>query len=332
MPSVLRVRDLVTSFATGAGRLRAVDGVSFEVAEGQTLAVVGESGSGKSVTALSVLGIVPEPGRVESGEVWLRDVNLRELPESQLQHIRGRDIAMIFQDPMASLNPIYSVGAQVAEAVRIHRGVSRKAAHDRACELLGLVGIPSPRDRARAYPHQLSGGMRQRVMIAMALSCEPAVLLADEPTTALDVTIQAQILDLLQGLQDEFGMAIVFITHDLGVVADFADTALVMYAGQVVEAATVPELFSSPGHPYTRGLLSSLPKRRVSAGKHLPTIPGTVPSLLHLPPGCRFSDRCDVRAAQPAGYERCEEEEPELVARDGDDGGRVRYSRCHFGG
>ncbi len=331
MQPLLSVRHLVTSFKTDAGKVRAVDDVSFDVEAGKTLAVVGESGCGKSVTALSLMRLVPTPpGEIESGEVRLRGQNLLDFPEPKMRAIRGRDVAMIFQEPMTSLNPVYTVGSQIREAIRIHQDVSRREAQARAVELLNLVGIPSPAERARSYPHQLSGGMRQRVMIAMALSCNPVLLLADEPTTALDVTIQAQILDLLRKLQDELHMGILFITHDLGIVAEFAHDVVVMYAGRVVETATVSQLFAGPLHPYTSGLLKSLPPTQTSAehaevgDRRLPTIEGMVPSLLDLPKGCRFADRCDLRASKPEGYERCDEVEPEL-RQIGD-----RKARCHY--
>jgi peptide/nickel transport system ATP-binding protein len=334
MEPLLSVRHLVTSFKTDAGVVRAVDDVSFDVEAGKTLAVVGESGCGKSVTALSLMRLVPSPpGEIESGEVLLNGKNLLDLPDSAMRAIRGREVAMIFQEPMTSLNPVYTVGSQIREAIRIHQDMSRREAHARAIELLDLVGIPSPAERAATYPHQLSGGMRQRVMIAMALSCNPALLLADEPTTALDVTIQAQILDLLRKLQSELRMGIVFITHDLGVVAEFAHDVVVMYAGRVVETASVRELLARPLHPYTQGLLKSLPPARSSstragaaglADRRLPTIEGMVPNLLHLPKGCRFADRCALRATEPEGYERCDEVEPELEQIG------TRQSRCYY--
>lgn len=331
MEPLLSVRHLVTSFKTDAGVVRAVDDVSFDVEAGKTLAVVGESGCGKSVTALSLMRLVPSPpGTIESGKVLLGGQDLLAIPESKMRAVRGRDVAMVFQEPMTSLNPVYTVGSQIREAIRIHQDMSRRDAQARALELLDLVGIPSPAERAQSYPHQLSGGMRQRVMIAMALSCNPVLLLADEPTTALDVTIQAQILDLLRKLQDELRMGIVFITHDLGIVAEFAHDVVVMYAGRVVEIASVSELFARPLHPYTRGLLKSLPPTQLSVSRgevrdrHLPTIEGMVPSLLDLPRGCRFADRCALRASKPEGYERCDEIEPELEEIG------TRIARCHF--
>ncbi len=331
--ALLRVRHLTTRFRTDAGVLRAVDDVSLEVYAGKTLALVGESGSGKSVTALSLMRLVPSPpGEIEAGEVLLDGRDLMKLTERELRDVRGRELAMVFQEPMTSLNPVYTVGSQVAEALRIHERVSARAARERAVELLELVGIPSPGERAGAYPHELSGGMRQRVMTAMALSCSPKVLIADEPTTALDVTIQAQILDLFARLQRELGMGILFITHDLGVVAEFASQVAVMYAGRVVERAAVEELFEAPAHPYTSALLASLPtlSDAASGERRLPVIEGVVPSLLALPRGCRFADRCAFRRTEPggaAGLRRCDEEEPELTALAGRG---ERSSRCHF--
>jgi oligopeptide/dipeptide ABC transporter ATP-binding protein len=327
---VLRVRALCTTFATDEGEVRAVDGVSFDVLPGRTLCLVGESGCGKSVTALSVMGLLPrESAFVESGSIELsgregappRD--LTKLDERALAAIRGRELAMIFQDPTSSLNPVYTVGAQLEEGLRAHLHLSRDAARARAAELLAKVGIPSPRERLDAYPHQLSGGMRQRVMIAMAIACSPRVLLADEPTTALDVTIQAQVLELLRTLRDETGMGVLLITHDLGVVAEVADEVAVMYAGRIVETAPVRALFRAPRHPYTKGLHRSIPSRALRPGAseeerarlRLPTIAGTVPSLGRWPAGCRFQDRCDeVR-------DRCRRETPPL--RDAGQGTRV---------
>jgi len=309
--ALLSVQNLTTAFHTDRGVLRAVHDVSFEVEKGKTLAVVGESGCGKSVTALSIMRLVPSPpGAIEGGKILLSDKNLLELPERDMRRVRGDRISMIFQEPMTSLNPVYTVGAQIVEAIRIHQKASRSAARAKAIEMLELVGIPSPRDRVDSYPHQLSGGMRQRVMIAMALACNPELLIADEPTTALDVTIQAQILDLLRRLQGELGMSILFITHDLGVVAEFASRVAVMYAGRVVETASVPPLDSSK--------LGGGPRR-------LPTIEGVVPDLLALPGGCRFAERCTLRASEPPGAERCTEEEPELR-----DFGQGRSVRCHL--
>ncbi len=319
--TLLSVRDLVTSFRSDVGMVRAVDGVSFDVPEGTTLGIVGESGCGKSVTALSILRLVPSPpGEITSGSIRLRGQSLLDLPEPQMRAIRGNEISMIFQEPMTSLNPVYTVGAQIVEAVRLHQKKSRSEARQRAVEMMRLVGIASPETNVDAYPHQLSGGMRQRVMIAMALACEPSLLIADEPTTALDVTIQAQILELLRKLQRELKMSVILITHDLGVVAEYTEHVLVMYAGRVVESAAVIDLFAHPRHPYTRGLLESLPRPReagVEKPRRLKTIEGMVPDLRHMPKGCRFADRC------PMVISKCTEVEPELR----DVGGRL--SRCH---
>jgi oligopeptide/dipeptide ABC transporter ATP-binding protein len=291
---MLSVQNLRTSFYTDEGVAAAVDDVTFDIKPGETLGVVGESGCGKSVTALSIMRLIASPrGRIEGGKILFQGKNLLESSEKEMKKIRGNRISMIFQEPMTSLNPVFRVGRQVAEAISLHQEVSAKQAWIRATEMLKLVGIPSPAERARDYPHQLSGGMRQRVMIAMALSCHPLVMIADEPTTALDVTIQAQILDLMNRLKAEVGTSIMLITHDLGVVAAMAERVVVMYAGLVVESAEVKELFANPVHPYTCGLLASLPRAdRVAARGRLKAIPGIVPSLFKLPPGCRFSDRC----------------------------------------
>jgi peptide/nickel transport system ATP-binding protein len=331
--ALLSVRHLTTAFQTERGVLRAVDDVSFDVPAKTTVALVGESGCGKSVTALSILRLLPQPpASIERGEIELGGTDLLKLNDKAMRAVRGARISMIFQEPMSSLNPVYTVGSQIVEAIRIHRKVSRSAARKRAIEMLRLVGIPSPEERVDAYPHQLSGGMRQRVMIAMALSCDPALLIADEPTTALDVTIQAQILDLLRRLQSDLGMSIIFITHDLGVVAEFASRVVVMYAARVVETARVDELFSDPRHPYTRGLLASVPPLEVSRlgadrPRRLPTIEGLVPDLRELGAGCRFADRCSLFASKPPGYERCRETEPDLIDLGGGRGARCHYAR-----
>jgi len=297
---LLEVENLVTVFQTSEGVVRAVDGVDFRVGAGETVALVGESGCGKSVSALSILRLVQAPaGRIESGRVLLDGVDLAGLPEPEMRKVRGARIAMIFQEPMTSLNPVLTVGFQIAEAVQLHRGLSRAAAWAEAVKMLELVEIPDPAERARAYPHQLSGGMRQRVMIAMALSCGPELLIADEPTTALDVTIQAQILELLDGLRARLGMALLLITHDLGVVAERAERVLVMYAGRVVEEGPVSEVFSDPCHPYTKGLLRSVPRLGRPRSK-LDTIEGFVPRLTELPSGCRFRNRCEFAEPQCA--------------------------------
>ncbi|MGB1658170.1 MAG: ABC transporter ATP-binding protein [Longimicrobiales bacterium] len=290
---LLSVSNLRTWFYTDQGVARAVDGVSFEVRAGETLGIVGESGCGKTVTSLSVLRLLPEPpARIESGSsIMFRGEELLDVSEDRMRALRGNDVAMIFQEPMSSLNPVYTVGSQISEAIRLHRKMDRDEARTEAVRLLREVGIPDADRRVDEYPHHLSGGMRQRVMIAMALSCAPKLLIADEPTTALDVTIQAQILDLLEQLRKRHGMAMLLITHDLGVVAEVCDRVVVMYAGQVVETGSVDEIFSAPAHPYTRGLLASLPSsgRR---GRPLSSIPGTVPNPTAWPQGCRFAERC----------------------------------------
>ncbi|HWL45146.1 MAG TPA: ABC transporter ATP-binding protein [Ilumatobacter sp.] len=288
---VLVVDGLCVEFAGKAGWERVVDDVSFAVRRGETLAIVGESGSGKSVTSLACMGLLPASACHRAGRIVLGGTDVASLSRRQLEDVRGDEIAMIFQEPMTSLDPAFRVGDQIAEVVRRHRGTSWRQARARAVEVLDIVGIPRAADRARSYPHEFSGGMRQRVMIAMAISCEPAVLIADEPTTALDVTIQAQVLDLLRRMKAEFGMALVLVTHDLGVVADVADRVAVMYAGSMVEEASVDDLFYRTAHPYTQGLLSSMPQVHV-AGEQPYVIPGRMPSPSALPPGCRFAPRC----------------------------------------
>ena len=311
-PAVLEIDGLQTHFFTAIGTVRAVDGVSYSLKPGETLGVVGESGCGKSVSALSVLRLVANPpGRIVGGAIRFQGRNLLELSEPEMERVRGNEISMIFQEPMTSLNPLYTVGGQIAEAVALHQGLSRREAWDRAVEMLRRVYIPEPEKRAHAYPHQLSGGMRQRVMIAMALSCNPKVLIADEPTTALDVTIQAQILDLMRELQETTGTAIVLITHDMGVVAENADRVVVMYAGRKVEEAPAAVLFDSPGHPYTAGLLGSIPHLDSVANgtgrrARLNEIKGMVPSLFNLPQGCSFAPRCSKATDQ------CREAPPPL--------------------
>ncbi len=317
---LLEISGLKTQFSSDEGALLAVDDVSFSVAEGRTVALVGESGCGKSVTALSVMRLIPEPpGRILSGQVRFKGEDLLTLPDGRLRELRGNQLSMIFQEPMTSLNPVFTVGDQIAEVVRLHRGVSRADAERRAVEMLRQVGIADPERRAQDYPHQLSGGMRQRVMIGMALACDPALLIADEPTTALDVTIQAQILELLQRMQRERRMAVLLITHDLGIVAETCDAVVVMYAGRVVEQAAVQALFARPAHPYTAGLLRSIPSLGAAGERRrLPAIPGMVPSLRALPSGCRFRDRCDRAIA------RCASEDPRLeLHRDG------QLAACH---
>lgn len=292
--TILEVRDLVTTFSTEGGLVRAVDKVSFSLKKGQTLGIVGESGSGKSVTSLSLIDLLPKPsGKVAEGEVRFKGQNLRLASDAQLHDVRGKNISMIFQEPMTSLNPVKKIGKQLAEVYKTHfPDMSKKQVDQKCLALLEDVGIPAPKQRLGEYPHQLSGGMRQRVMIAMALACEPDVLIADEPTTALDVTIQAQILDLMERLQKEHGMAMIFITHDLGVIAEIADHVAVMYGGRIVESAPVEELFKNPSHPYTKGLLSSIPRLDGASKVRLETIEGMVPSLHDMPEGCRFENRC----------------------------------------
>ncbi len=304
---VLEVRNLRTYFHSEEGVARAVDGVSFAVGRGQTLGLVGESGCGKSVSAFSIMRLVPDPpGRIEEGQILLKGRDLLALDEEEMRQVRGDDIAMIFQEPMTSLNPVLTCGFQIAEAVVLHQQVPMQQARIRAIEMLQLVGIPAPEQRVDEYPHQLSGGMRQRVMIAMALSCNPDVLIADEPTTALDVTIQAQILALLESLQQSLQMAIVMITHDLGVIAETADQVAVMYAGQIVECAATQALFARPRHPYTHGLLRSIP-RLDDEQERLDIIPGVVPDARVFPAGCRFAPRC------PLADDRCRAEAPPLA-------------------
>ena len=304
---LLSVRGLHTYFRTEAGVAKAVDDVSFEVHAGETLGVVGESGCGKSVTCLSIMGLLPKPpGYHPHGEIWFQGHELLTLRERQLQRLRGAEMAMIFQEPMTSLNPIFRVGAQIGETLRQHRKLGRREARREATRLLERVGIPDPGTRVDDYPHQMSGGMKQRVMIAMALACDPKLLIADEPTTALDVTIQAQILDLLRDLQKEMGMAIMLITHDLGVVAEMAHRVAVMYAGRIVETTTAETLFTEPRHPYTRGLFRSLPKIDGPRPERLEVIPGMVPSATDFPSGCRFRSRCEW------ARDRCGEELPTL--------------------
>jgi oligopeptide/dipeptide ABC transporter ATP-binding protein len=301
------VRALRTYFAAERGEVRAVDGVDLSLERGRTLGIVGESGSGKSVTALSIMGLVPQPpGRIASGEVLLEGEDLLKAPAQRLRDLRGAQLSMIFQEPMTSLNPAFQVGEQIAEALLRHKHISRKDAEQSAVEMLRRVRIPSPEARAGEYPHQLSGGMRQRVMIAMALACNPKLLIADEPTTALDVTIQAQILELMRALRAELGTAIILITHDLGVIAELADDVIVMYAGRVVERCSVPRLFAEPQHPYTVGLLGSIPRLHLEQ-ERLSAIEGFVPDAAALPQGCRFHPRC------PFSVEKCRREEPPLL-------------------
>jgi len=307
--SLLRVENLRTYFDTRSGVMKAVDGVDLEVREGTTLGIVGESGSGKSVTALSIMRLIEKPGRILPGShIYFEGEDLAAISERELEAVRGNRVSMVFQEPMTSLNPAYTVGNQIIEAIRLHRRTKAREARERAIELLELVGISSPERRIDAFPHQMSGGMRQRVMIAMALACEPKLLIADEPTTALDVTIQAQILELLRQLRDKLAMAVILITHDLGVVAEMCDDVAVMYAGEVVEQGSVDAVFSAPQHPYTEALLKSIPRLGMTQADPLNVIPGMVPSALHWPVGCRFAARCSY------AFEHCHRETPELVA------------------
>jgi oligopeptide/dipeptide ABC transporter ATP-binding protein len=307
---ILEIKDLKTYFFTYEGIARAVDGVSFQLAKGEPLGVVGESGCGKSVTALSILRLIPvPPGKVVGGEIRFKGENLLQLPEDEMRKIRGNRISMIFQEPMTSLNPVFTIGSQIREPLKLHQGLSKKASLEKAMEMLKLVNIPTPERCVDRYPHELSGGMRQRVMIAMALACKPELLIADEPTTALDVTIQAQILDLMLKLKEDLGMAIILITHNLGVIAAMVTRVLVMYAGRIVEEARTKTIFENPQHPYTMGLLKSIPRLgdKTRLGKsRLNEIPGLVPSLYELPRGCKFSTRC------PFVMDICREEEPLL--------------------
>ena len=319
---LLEVDDLKMYFHTEDGVVRAVDGVSYTLDRGETLGGVGESGSGKSVTHMTMMGLIPmPPGKIEGGSVLYRGHDLLNMPEAQMQHVRGNDIAMIFQDPMTSLNPVYKIGKQVGEGLRLHRGYSKEQALKRAVELLDAVGIPEPEKRVNEYPHQFSGGMRQRVMIAMALACDPDILIADEPTTALDVTIQAQIIELMQEMQEKNGNAIVMITHDLGVVADIADKIMVMYAGRPVEFGTADEIFYESRHPYTWGLIRSIPEQATDEKKPLTPIHGNPPALSNLPKGCVFSPRC------PYATDKCRAERPERFET-----GTGHYAACHYAG
>ena len=321
---LLDVEDLVTSFYTRDGVVRAVSGISFHVDRGEVLGLVGESGCGKSVTSLSIMRLVAKPGRIEQGTIRFQGQDLLTLSGEEMRKVRGERIAMIFQQPTSSLNPVWMAGRQIAEVLEVHRGMKRKAALARSLELLRMVGIPDPERRLKAYPHELSGGMAQRIMIAMALACEPELLIADEPTTALDVTIQAQILDLMRHLREETGTAILLITHDLGVVAEMCDRVAVMYAGEIVEQTDIHTLFARPSHPYTRGLIGSIPVPGIIRDD-LEVIPGNVPNLIDLPPACRFAPRCLIRTDEAVAG--CTEVRPELreLARGHD----VRCFRYH---
>jgi len=318
---LLSIRDLVTEFKTPDGIVHAVDGVSYEVFPGETLGVVGESGSGKSVTVMSVLRLIPQPpGRIANGQILLDGTDLLQLSDADMRKVRGKDVAMIFQDPMTSLNPVLSVGDQLAEAILVHNDIGEDAARKRVVELLELVGVPNADQRFDQYPHEYSGGMRQRAMIAMAMANQPKILIADEPTTALDVTIQAQVLEVLERAKEETNAGVILITHDLGVIAEMADRVVVMYGGRVVETGTVDEIFHSPKHPYTLGLLSSLPRPDVDMERLVP-IPGQPPSLINLPSGCSFHPRCHLGE----GRQTCRTEIPPLFEL-----GPMRASACHF--
>ena len=318
--ALLSIQNLHTYFFSDEGVVKAVNGVDLAIGQGETLVLVGESGCGKSVTALSIRRLSPQPpGRIVEGKILFEGRDLVQMAPEQIRRIRGKNISMIFQEPMTSLNPVFRVGFQIAEAIEIHQGLTRRAALNLSIDMLGKVGIPDPAKRAREYPHQMSGGMRQRVMIAMALACNPKLIIADEPTTALDVTIQAQILELMNRIIKDLKPSILLITHDLGVVAETAQRVAVMYAGQIVESADVAELFSHPCHPYTVGLMASIPKLEapVPQDRKLPTIRGIVPSLLNLPEGCKFQDRCDQ------AFDLCSQKNPELI-----DLGSGHQARC----
>jgi peptide/nickel transport system ATP-binding protein len=321
--ALLEVEQLQTHFATQDGVVRAVEGLSFSIEAGETVAIVGESGCGKSVTSLSILRLLQEPPARMAGQIRFDGRNLLELPEAEMRKLRGNEIGMIFQEPMTSLNPVLTVGRQIAEAIRLHQGLSKRAAHERAVEMLKLVGIPAPERRSREYPHQLSGGMRQRVMIAIALVCNPKLLIADEPTTALDVTIQAQILDLIRRLKTEMGSAVMLITHDLGVVAEIAERVIVLYAGRKVEEASVGDIFADPKHPYTQGLMGAIPKLGSSLDRpersKLAEIPGLVPSLRKPIVGCAFAERC------PHAMDVCREIAPAVKLK-----APGHFAACHY--
>lgn len=307
--NILEIKNLKTHFFTEGGIVRAVDGIDLTVKRGEVLGIVGESGCGKSVTSLSIMRLISPPGRIIEGQIIFDNTDLVTLPEAQMRNVRGNRISMIFQQPQSSLNPVFRIGDQIAEVLHIHQEITKEEGEKRAIELLRLVGIPEPETRVRSYPHEMSGGMAQRVMIAMALACVPEMLIADEPTTALDVTIQAQILDLMRNLRSKMDTAIILITHDLGVVAEMCDRVDVMYAGRIVEKAPVVELFKNPKHPYTAALIGSTPVLG-QADKELVTIPGSVPNLIDLPVGCKFAPRCQARIDN--NLEKCTEEEPQL--------------------
>jgi len=322
--TLLSVRDLKVRFDTDDGEVKAVDGVSFDVVRGEVFAIVGESGSGKSVTAMSMLGLIPN-ARIAGGEAWWKETDLLQANESVMRRIRGGEIAMIFQDPLTALNPVHKIGRQIGEMVRIHRDASKKQARERAIELLDLVGIPQPERRVDSYPHEFSGGMRQRAMIAMAIACEPDLLIADEPTTALDVTVQAQVIEVLMEIKDRIRSSIILITHDLGLVAGSADRVMVMYAGKPVEKGSIDDVFYDTRHPYTLGLLASLPRVDDTGSERLVPIKGAPPSLISVPPGCSFNPRCEfARLPDP-----CATEEPEFEWVENEPG---HGSACHFAG
>ncbi|HZK01045.1 MAG TPA: ABC transporter ATP-binding protein [Tissierellaceae bacterium] len=321
MKKILEVKDLATHFFTDKGVVKAVDGISFDLYEGQTLGVVGESGCGKSITAMSILRLIEEPGKIVHGSIKYNDFDITKAPLKDMMQIRGNEISMIFQEPMTSLNPVFRIGDQIVESLELHRKLNKKEGRQKAIEMLDIVGIPRAERVVDDYPHQLSGGMRQRVMIAMALACDPKILIADEPTTALDVTIQAQILSLMNDLKDDTGTSIMLITHDLGVVAQMADHVLVMYSGKVVESASVIELYQNPKHPYTEGLLSSIPDL-TKERKRLNTIEGIVPNPMDLPKGCYFAPRCKYV------MDKCWEEEPGIYFIDKADKGSTHYAKC----
>jgi peptide/nickel transport system ATP-binding protein len=325
--SFLDVRDLRVHFPTDDGLVKSVDGVSFALEKGKTLGIVGESGSGKSVTSLALLGLHKNTRAKVSGEVWLDGEELVALSEPEMRNLRGSKVSMIFQDPLSALHPFFTVGSQIAEAYRVHHKVSKKEAKDRAIDMLKRVGIPQPERRFRDYPHQFSGGMRQRAMIGMSLVCDPELLIADEPTTALDVTVQAQILDLIGDLQQEFGSAVIIITHDLGVVAEISDDILVMYGGRRIEYGSVQDVLQHPEHPYTWGLLQSMPHLSSDVNERLTPIKGTPPSLINLPGGCAFNPRCEFKHRVPG--ERCMTDRPELLPVLGSD---KHIAACHLDG
>jgi len=319
MKTLLEIKNLKTHFFTHEGTVKAVDGVSFKINQGETLGIVGESGSGKSVTALSVMRLIPHPpGKIVGGEIYFEGKDLLKLDDKEIRKMRGKKISMIFQEPMTSLDPVFTIGHEIGEVIQLHQGLNKEEIRKKSIEILRIVGIPDVEKRIDNYPHELSGGMRQRVMIAMALSCNPTLLIADEPTTALDVTIQAQILRLINDLKDKFGASVMLITHDLGVIAEMCDNVAVMYAGNIVEYTDVYTLFNNPLHPYTKGLSKSMPRMNVEA-EHLDAIPGMVPNLLDLPSGCPFHPRCDL------SFKKCVEEMPELIEIE-----NSHLVRCHL--